>query len=83
MQIFIKTIDGKSITIDVTPTMHISELKLQILLKLSPESYEPREISSDMVLIYSGKHLQDKMRLDEYGITSDSTVHYLRKIYGD
>ena len=73
-QIFIKTWSGKTITIDVKPDDTILNIKDKIKIRedIKPECQR---------LIFSGKQLNNKNTLNDYDITTESTLHlmgYLR-----
>ena len=74
MQIFVKTLTGKTITLDVTPvdTMRYIKLKIQEKEGIPPEQQK---------LVYAGKRLQevDKTLID-CGIRKESTLHLVLRI---
>ncbi len=68
MQIFVKTLTGKHITLEVEPTDKIEDVKLKIEDKDGIASYLQK-------LIFAGKVLEDGNTLQDYSIQKDSTLH--------
>jgi ubiquitin len=74
-QIFIKTLQGKSITIDVNDTDTLESVKNKIL--------EIEGIPVDQQrLVFNGKQLEDTNSINDYGIESDSTIHLVLRLRG-
>ena len=75
MQVFVKTLTGKDMTLNVEPTMMVEHLKKQIYQTEGIQEYEQR-------LIYGGKQLEDGQTLQDYNVEPDSTIHLVLKLKG-
>lgn len=75
MQIFIKTLTGRTITIIVEPTDTVRNVKEKIKDKDAVPVNEQR-------LLYAGKELKDEDKLLEYNIQMESTIHLVLRLPG-
>lgn len=75
MQIFIKTLNGKSIAIDVESSDSVESLKQKIFDREGIKVDEQR-------LIYAGKQMEDERTIDDYGIQKEATIHLVLRLRG-
>ena len=75
MQVFIKTLTGKTIMLDCKPDSTVGELK---------ELGREREgIPLDQQqLIFTGKQLEDSRSILDYNIQKESTIHLIFRLRG-
>lgn len=74
MQIFVKTLTGQTMTVDVETLDSIASVKDKLYEKTGIKAEHQR-------LIYGGKQLENGT-VKDYGITKESTLHLVLRLLG-
>lgn len=73
MQIFFKTLTGKTLTLDLDPNDSIESVKTKIHDKEGVPPDQQR-------LVFGGKQLEDGHVLSDYDVKEESTVHLILRL---
>jgi ubiquitin len=75
MQLFVKTLTGKTVAIEVEEGESIEDVKAKISEKEGIPAEQQR-------LIFGGQQLQDSKTLDDYDVGDDATLHLVLRLRG-
>lgn len=75
LQVFVKTLTGKTITLEISPQNSIEDVKT----KIEQREGVPTEIQR---LIFAEKHLENGRFVGDYDIKKDSTIHLVLNLCG-
>jgi len=75
MQINIKSITGKSFTVNTDSAETVADIKRKISEREGIPGDQQR-------LVFGGKQLEDNRLLSDYNITGESTVHLVLRLRG-
>ena len=75
MHLLVKTVSGRTVSLDVAPTETVESVKKQLQERENVDFYNQR-------LVFAGKELEDKELISSYPISEEATVEMLFKIAG-
>jgi ubiquitin C len=75
MELFVKTMTGKTVSIEAEEGETIEEIKAKITEKEGIPAEQQR-------LIFGGQQLEDAKTLEDYGVDEDDTFHLVLRLRG-
>ena len=74
-QIFIRTVDNRTITVEVSDDETVTSLKQKLQDKEGIPANQQR-------LVFGGKQMQDGRSLSDYAVTKEATIYLVLKLVG-
>ena len=75
IQVFVKSLTGKTVAIEMEHAGTVAELKRKVHVKEGIAVDQQR-------LVYAGKQLEDERTIEDYGIGNETTIHLVLRLRG-